>query len=187
MSTDSLVDLIEKFKGDFYQKQNKNIFFKKGQKMDCAKEISKLFSLEDMISKTIYIIPGTNKIIFVYPIFKLYATLENYEKIVQKVLDLYDEILLIHPTYEAHVLLDTFSISAAERYKEAIKLFCSKCMDSSPKYTDLLTSMYIYYTPSMIDSISILLKPFINSVVRDRIILYNKSESESLWKQLTQN
>jgi hypothetical protein len=186
MSTDSFIDLLEKCKGDFYQKQGKNTFFKKSQKMDCAKEINKNFSLEDMISNTIYIVPATNKIIFLYPVFKLYATSENYEKIMQKVLNLYDEVLNVFPTYEAHVLLDTFTISAAERYKEAIILFCNKCMDSSPKYTDLLTAMYIYYTPSMIDNISILLRPFINPLVRDRIILYNKSESEPLWKQLTQ-
>jgi len=83
-------------------------------------------------------------------------------------------------------MLDTFSISAAERYKQAIQLFCKKCMNSSTKYGDLMSTMYIYYTPSMMTSISALLKPFINPNIPERIIMYNKAESEPLWKQILQ-
>lgn len=186
MSNESLVDLMEKYKETFYEKQSKNMFFKKGQKMDCAKEISQQFSLEEMIARTIYRIPDTNKVIFEYPIFKLYATTDNYEQIVNRILVIYDEILLTYTHYEGHIMLDTFSISAAERYKQAIQLFCIKCMNSSTKYGDLMSSMYIYYTPSMMTSISALLKPFINPNIPERIIMYNKAESQPLWKELLQ-
>jgi hypothetical protein len=188
MSTETLLDSIEKMKEKYYQDNGgKNSFlFKKTQKLDCAKEISKNFDLTTLIKSTIYIIPNTNKIMFNYTIFKLYANSENYEVIIQNVLDNYDEVLKTFDNFEAHVLLEGFTISAAERYKEAIKLFCQRCMNSSTKYAKLTSAMHIYYTPSMIESISVLLRPFLDSNVSDRIVLHSKAEScELLDKLLT--
>ena len=184
MSTDSLVDLMEKYKDEYYQTQGKNSFFKKNQKMDCAKEISQSFQLNDMIQRTIYYIPNTNKIVYNYPVFKLYANPDNYENIIKTVLDIYDIILASYPTIETHIILDSFTISAAERYKSVIKLFCNKCMTSQTKYSERLSAMYIYYTPSMMESISTLLKPFIDPLVKDRITMYSKAESADLIKAL---
>ena len=181
MATESLLKSIDKFKEDYYEnKTHKSFLFKKSQKIDCAKKISENFDLSTMINSTIYIIPNTNKIIFNYTIFKLYANPENYEIIVQNVLNIYDEILKTFENFEAHVILEGFTISAAERYKEAIKLFCQKCMNSSTKYAKLTTAMHIYYTPSMIENISALLRPFIDSNVNERIILHSKTESSGL-------
>lgn len=180
MSTDSLVNLMEKYKEEYYQEKGKNSFFKKSQKMDCAKEMSKVFQLEEMIQQTIFIIPKTNKIVFNYTIFKLYANDDNYKTIVQKVIELYDEILVKNTKFEAHVILDTFTISAAERYKNAIKLFCEKCMNANTKYTEFMEKMVIYYTPSMIESISSLLRPFIDPSIHSRIVYYSKVESKEL-------
>ena len=67
MSTESLLDAIENYKVNYYQVQGKNsFFFKKTQKMECAKEISQKFDLESMINTTIYRITDTNKIVFNY-------------------------------------------------------------------------------------------------------------------------
>jgi len=44
--------------------------------------------------------------------------------------------------------------------------------------------MNIYYTPSMIESISTLLRPFIDKDVGERIILYSKAESPELIKKM---
>lgn len=185
MSTDSLVGLMEKYKDDYYQTQGKkSFFFKKTQKMDCAKELSHEFKLDDMIHNTVYQLPNTNKIIFNYSIFKLYANPENYDAIVQGVLNVYDKVLTEFSSFEGHIMLESFTISAAERYKSVIQLFCTKCMNSSTKYSQLTTAMHIYNTPSMIESISILLRPFIDSNVNDRIILHSKSESCELIRML---
>jgi len=175
---------MEKYKEDFYQSQGKNTFFKKSQKMDCAKQISETFPLAEMIQQTISIIPGTNKIIFNYQLFKLYANDGNYADIIQGVVKLYDIVLQTYSTFEAHIILDTFTISAAERYKLAIKIFCEKCMNSTTKYSQYLSCMYIYYTPSMIESISTLLSPFIDPLVKDRIVMYSKQESDNLLQAL---
>ena len=69
----NIMDQIEQFKKDFYQTNGKNTFFKKTQKQECANLISKTFDINEMIRKTVYVIPGTNQIFFDYTIFKLYA------------------------------------------------------------------------------------------------------------------
>jgi hypothetical protein len=185
MSTESLLDAIENYKVNYYQVQGKNsFFFKKTQKLDCAKEISQKFDLVSMINTTIYSIPDTNKIIFNYPVFKLYANPDNYEAIVQGVLNVYDLVLDKYKGFEAHVILDGFTISAAERYKDVIKLFCQKCMNSNNNYAESTQAMHIYYTPSMIESISTLFRPFIDPSINKRMVLHSKNESEELIKTL---
>jgi hypothetical protein len=183
-SSDCLLDKMEKFKSDFLENNGKNTFFKKSQKMDCAKKMCQTFNLEDMIKKTVYIIPGTNKIMFDYTIFKLYACPDNYNNVVDYILKLYDCLLLKYSSFEANVILDSFTISAAERYKGVIQTFCNKCMNSETKYSKLTERMNIYYTPSMMESISTLLKPFIDKDVGERIFLFSKLESPELVKKL---
>jgi len=184
MSTDSLVEMMEKYQQEYYQSQGKNMFFKKSQKQDCAKGVSQAFPLEEMINRTIFIIPQKNKLIFDYTVFKLYATSENYETIIQRVIEYYDVLLSQFPTFEVHIILDGFTISAAERYKSVIQLFCNKCMTSETRYTQYITGMYLYYTPSMMESISALLKPFIEPNVIQTIVMYSKAESPAVFKQL---
>jgi hypothetical protein len=183
-NTDDLLIQMEKFKNNFLHTEGKNNFFKKSQKLECAKKMSQTFNLQDMIQKTVFNIPDTNKIMFDYTIFKLYACPDNYNEIVDYIIKLYDSILVKYPTFEANVNLDTFTISAAERYKGVIKTFCSRCMNSETKYSQLTEKMNIFYTPSMIESISTLLKPFIDKDVGKRIILISKADSPELIKQL---
>jgi hypothetical protein len=184
MSLDSIVDLMEKYKNNYLKSNGKNSFFKKSQKMDCAKEISQSFSLEDMIHKTVFIIPNTNKVVFDYNVYKLYAHPDNFDNIINEVLSVYDTVLLEFSGFEVHILLDTFSISAAERYKDAIRSFCNKCMNANTAYSNLITKIYIYHTPSMIENISTLLRPFIDQSVYSKLIYYTKAESNELIKQL---
>jgi hypothetical protein len=75
------------------------------------------------------------------------------------------------------LILDSFTISAAERYGGIIKEFCSKCMALETKYSKLTQLMIIYYTPSMVESIATLLKPFIDANVEKRIVLISKADS----------
>jgi len=175
---------MEKYKEEYYQSQGKNSFFKKSQKQDCAKELSQKFPLADMIKQTIYIVPNTNKIVFNYPVFKLFATESNYNEIIDYILSCYKIILENYPDYEVHCILDTFSVSAAERYKDAIKLFCTKSMVGSINYAIYLKTMYIYYTPSMIESITMLLKPFIDQSILKKIVFHTKKESPELLQKV---
>jgi len=184
MSSDSLVDLMEQCKDQYLNTNGKNTFFKKSQKIDCAKEICQTFSLQDMIQKTVYNIPNTNKVIFDYNVYKLYAHTDNFETIVNSVISIYDDVLKNYTNLEVHVLLNSFSVSAAERYKGAIMLFSIKSTNSSIAYSDLIEKIYIYHTPSMMESISTLLKPFIDKRITNKVVYYSKADSDELIKKL---
>jgi len=184
MSCNSLVDEMENYKKKYLQENGKNSFFKKNQKLDCAKELSQSFSLESMIQRTIYNIPNTNRVIFDYTVYKLYAHPDNYNTIINGIIYIYDSVLLSYPTFEIHIILDTFSISAAERYKYAIQTFVNKCMTSNTMYSSLIDKICIYFTPSMIESISTLLRPFIDPSIHNRIVYYSKAESPERLKEI---
>jgi hypothetical protein len=184
MSTDSLIESMEKFQNDYYKDQGKNTFFKKGQKTDCAKSLCEKLNIDDMIAKTMYIIPNTNKIVFQYTLFKMYAHPDNYEKLVNYILHLYDVVLSTNTKIQVHVLLDSFTVSAAERYKDCISFFCKKCMNSSTRYSKLIEKMYIYNTPSMVENIALIIKPFIDPNVGQCVVLLSKADSPNMIKQL---
>ena len=178
------MELMEKYKEEYLKKNGKNTLFKKNQKIDCAKEMSQKFSLEDMIRRTIFNIPNTNRIVFDYNAYKLYAHPDNFDTIIEGVISVYDDLLTRYKTFEVHMLLNSFSISAAERYKSAINSFVNRCMNSNTEYSNLITNVFIYHTPSMMDSISTLLKPFIDQSINNKIIYYTKAESDERLKNL---
>jgi hypothetical protein len=182
--TNSIIDQMEDFKNNYYSTQGKNVLFKKSQKLDCAKMLSQTIDLTEAINQTIFQVPNTNKIVFNYNVFKMYANPNNYDQITSAVIQTYDKILKNNATFEAHVILESFTISAAERYKDGIRLFCNKCMGVSTKYANLLSTMYIYHAPAMFESISTLLRPFVDPVITNRIVLYSKQDSATLLPNL---
>ena len=97
---------------------------------------------------------------------------------------MYDTVLETYTTIEVHIILESFTVSAAERYKECIKMFCNKCMNSSTQYSKLIEKMCIYNTPSMIEHISLIIKPYIDPNLSQSIILYTKDESSERLKTL---
>ena len=62
MSSQNLVEQLEQYKNEYYNENTKNIVFKSNQKMDCAAKIAAQVSLEDLLSKTMFILPNTNKV-----------------------------------------------------------------------------------------------------------------------------
>jgi len=97
---------------------------------------------------------------------------------------LFEYMMTKHVSIEMNVILDTFTISAAERYQSVIQMFCNKCMTSKTRYSKCITQMNLYYTPAMIDSIRALLRPFIDNDVYEKIVMYSKSESPEILKKL---
>jgi len=178
MSSDKLLQDIENFKNTYYSENKKNVFFKKAQKMEIASQISDKFSLEELIQKTVFIIPGTNRVFVDYVVFKLYATPENYKTIVERVIMCFNAVIQDWGTFECHLNLDSFTISAAERYKLAIELFCKDCLKSETRYGRLLNKMYIYNSPGMVERFTSIFTHLIDPYVRDKFILYGKDDSD---------
>jgi hypothetical protein len=174
----SFLDQIAKLQDQYYSNHAKNTFFKTNQKMDCANVVSQNYSINDLLNKTAYHLPNTNRVFFDYTVFKTYANPSNYITIIEHVLSLFKYCIENYGSYEAHVYMKTFSISAAERYKDMIKCFWEECFKTKIEYSTKIVVMYIYHTPSMVDSISSLLLPFVEKTVHDRIVMISKKDSD---------
>jgi hypothetical protein len=174
---------IHDIKNAFYETSGKNLLFKKNQKFECADTISKSIGLDEMIKKTFYVLPNTNKVYADYSIFKLYATPDTFDYISTTLLDLLNTVSL-SGSYELHINLDSFTISAYERYKQFITIYCNKCLSYESSQSISMSKMVIYNTPVFIDSISRILRPVMHPDVPNRITYYKKSESPLLLLQL---
>lgn len=172
-----LLSQMQKFKDDYYSQNSKNVVFKKNQKLDCAKQINNKFDINTLLSRTIYII-DKNHVYFDYLIFKLYANEDNYEIIVDYILKVYDYCIETYGNYIIHMNIDTFTVSAAERYKNIIVLFNEKALKGKYDYTGLLKYNKIYFTPNVIDIILKIIKSLLTQEALTKVIYLSKNESQ---------
>jgi hypothetical protein len=180
-------DFMEKLNGlkdEYYATHSKNTFFKKSQKMDCAKYISDSIDLDTLIDNTIYVVPNTNTIYIDYTVFKLYATPENYDKIIDHIMNTFKYIINYYSTYEVYINLDSFTVSSAERYKDIIRSFCDKCLNDSTNFGELLSKFHILNTPSVMELIIKIFKPFVDPIVINKIQFHKKEESAEIIKTM---
>jgi hypothetical protein len=184
---ESLIHEISKIKNEFYSVSNKNVFFKSSQKQNCANIVTNRIGVEQMIDNTVYIISNTNKVYLDYTIFKLYATPNLFDIIIQKVISLFEKCIEKYGNFEVHINLNSFTISAYERYNQIISKFCLDCLNNNAKFTINVTNLFIYNTPNMIDILKNLIKPFIDNSIANKIIFFNKKESEKLISELLNN
>jgi len=174
--SNNILDELNKFKDTYYSENKKVGFFnKKEQKYDIAKEILTKFDINLLLQKTVFVIPNTNKLFVNYKIFKQFAHPDNYELFVKYVQNKIPNLIKKYRYFECHIDIDTFTISAAERYKGVIEVFCRDVFEIS--FTDYLNAIYIYNVPSTIDKISKMLFKLIDKETKDKIMLVGKDES----------
>jgi len=185
MSQRDMLTLLGKIKTDFYTAETKNTFFKNGQKAQCAEQITSQINIYDLLKYTVYIIPNTNHVYLDYPLFKQYANANNYEEVVNYVIAVLAQCIQIYGQYEMHVDLKGFTITAAERYKSGIQLFCSKCCgQTETQFATPLKNMYIYNTPSVIETITRLFAPFMDPIIPKKLVYISKTDSPRLLEEL---
>lgn len=175
---------IVKLKTNYCSINKQPILFKNVFKNNMAKIVCDEIGIDALLKKTIFNIPNTKIIYLDYTIFKQYCSLENYSVIVEFVVQTVNKCIRSFGNFEIHINLDTFSISSCHRYKDVIKLFCGRCTQNNSSFCDKLLNMYIYNTPAMMNQISILLKPFIDSTIVNKIIFINKENSKEVIKNL---
>jgi len=176
----SLLEKMNEIQNKFYNDNSKNSFFKKSQKMDCAKEICKMMDLNEMIAKTIYVIPDTNGIYMDYTIFKLYANPDNFDVIIQHIINTCRYLVTYYHSFEVFINLDSFTVSAAERYKGLIKKYCDSCLTENTDFATLMVKLNILNTPSVIEMIVKIIKPVIDKGVVEKVVFHKKNESKDL-------
>jgi len=171
---------LQQIQQEFYSATPKRIFFgKTAQKMECAHNIASRFSVDELVKATAFSVPHTNVLYFDYTLFKMYATPEHYEPVVAHLLREIQAVIDTHGQFELHVNLQTFSVSAAERYRDAIQLFGirgGECMG------DHLTKVCIYHTPNVIHTVARVLSGILSRVfredIRDKVTMMDKEMSQ---------
>lgn len=175
---------IVKLKTTYCSENKKPILFKNCFKNNMAKIVCDGIGLEALLKKTIFIIPNTKIIYLDYTVFKQFCSPENYSTLVECMVQAIHKCIQSFGNFEIHINLDTFSVSSCHRYKDVIALFCVRCVTNRSSFCDGLINMYIYNTPAMMNQISILLKPFTDSSVANKILFIKKENSEEMIKKL---
>jgi hypothetical protein len=170
-------DKINNIKDNFKSSTATLSIFKNTNKLNCAKMVSDNMNIQELIKHTIFIIPNTNKIYMDYALFKTYAHDQIYDILIQYVIHLFNICIESHNSFELHIDLNTFSISAAQRYKPAIQKFCNECLSNGTDMMLHLSIFRIYNTPSMIDSISSIFRPFISDQIKNNVEFINRKDS----------
>jgi hypothetical protein len=181
MSNQSLVEQLQQYKNEYYTENAKNTIFKTKQKMDCAAKITSQISMDDLLSKTMYMISNTNKVFIDYTMFKLYAHPGIYEHIINHIQNLFNICISNYGCFEAHVDLKSFTVSGAHRYKDIIDVFYNTALKNGTMYYTKLDVMYVYNTPNTITDIA---KLFLNPDIIPRVKTFTKEESEYKIKML---
>jgi hypothetical protein len=175
---------IMKVQSDFYSFQNKHVFFRKSQKQDCANYVVTQIPLDTLLKRTIMGISETNVIYMDYTVFKTYATSDNYVQIARCLLKYIQTTIETYGSFDLHMNLQSFSMSAAERYMEAIQLFCEECHKKDENYLDRMGNMYIYNTPNMVGMITTIIRKFTNDSIKEKLVCYSKEESAVKLREL---
>jgi len=180
-SNSNLLQQLENYKKNYYSENSKNIFLKKKQKIECAQVVSSQFNIEELLSKTVYIIPNTKKVYIDYTIFKQYAHPSIYKNIIEYTQYILDESINRFNTIEVHVNLKSFTISAAERYRQIIQDFYEATLSKTSAYYLKTDKIYVYYTPSAIGEIA---KMILHPDIIPKVHTYSKDISDSKMNDL---
>ena len=187
---DDMTTALELAHNSFYTTHSKNKLMNKNkQKFECAASISKQFDIKQLLEKTFYAIPTTNNFFLDYPLFKLFVNPDNYLVVVHHCISVINFLISTYGSFEIHVNLNSFTVSAAERYLPLIRLFCEECLkDTSVSRTDKLSLLYTYYTPHVITNIVPLFVKMsdgdLRKRIREQMTHYNKEQSEGFLEAL---
>ena len=138
MQDNNIMETIHNLQNQYYNINNKNSFFKKKQKYECADLVTNQIGIDTMLTKCIFIFDNS-KIFIDYTIFKTFANPNNYHDLTLFLARTINDTIYKHKTFEIHINLDTLTISAVERYSAIITSFAEHGQNNN--YDKYLTKM----------------------------------------------
>lgn len=173
-----LLTRINNLRTEYSNENKKGLFSTKQYKFDCANTVLKTFNLDTLLSSMLMILPNSYHLFFDYTVFKTFATPELCNTIIQYAVSKIGDCYKKYGTYEMHVNLHSFSVSAFQRYKPMIEAYSNELNLNYPEFHENVKAMHVYNVPISIETISQLMSPFFTSSVKDRVILYDKESSK---------
>ena len=180
MESKKIQENIRDLQEEYYQTHSKNRFFKSKQKQDCASIISQQMDINTLFHHTLYIIPDQSAIYFDYTIFKSFVCPENFHVFLQYIDNVTTPWINQCETYELHLNMQGLTVSGFERFSGLIE----SLFQHLPPVSHKMKNIYIYYTPSVVDTIMRVMRPFIAHYL-DKIVFYSKKESEEKLSEFT--
>ena len=168
--SDDLINQMDKYKELFYQKNKKNTFFTKNQKLNCALSTSNQFSIDELLKISIFIEENTNKIHIKYPLLKNFLHPNNYEQVTNHMFNLTEQLIHSVNNYEIHADLKSFSITAAQRYHDLITYFLQKYF-SNDSDDNHITKAYLYNAPNIIQILQKMFFSLISQQSKEKIVI----------------
>jgi len=168
---------IRNLQEEYYQTHSKNRFFKAKQKQDCASMITQHIQIQTLFEHTLYINPSKSVIFFEYPVFKTFIHPENFDLFLEYIDNVTTPWINKCETYELHLNMKGLTISGFERFRGVF----DSLFQHLPPVSHKMKNIYIYYTPSVVDTIMRVMRPFVAHYL-DKIVFYSKSESEEKWQ-----
>lgn len=178
------IDIMTTIKGlqnKYYNIHNKNNFFKKSQKYECASLVTDHVGIDTLLNKCIFVFDN-NKIFIDYFIFKTFANPDNFFDISQFLARTINECIYKSKQFEIHINLNSLSISAVERYRLIISEFAEHGQNNN--YDKYLTKLELYNTPYFINATSNILSSFISPKIKNMVKFYTKFDSETILQSL---
>ena len=163
----SLEEKLFQFREKYYKENKKATLFKNSQKLACAEEITNTFSVNELLNRGVY--SEHNKIFVDYPLIKTFVNPTIYSNILQHVEYLTGVILSQYEYFEIHLNIQSFTMTAAQRYNELIKEFCNIYLNS--QYEEKLKHIYIMNPPNIISILQTMFHPFISESAKDKVII----------------
>jgi len=180
----NIVDEVNQYKDNYYESNKKNSFFKEKQKAELTNQITNNFDMQKLMDATTMIIPNTNKVYINYEIFKLYANESNFQTIINDILAKFTSCVQQYKSFECHLNIAGFTTTAAQRYQNAVQLFCDTCLNNNTDHTTDMSTLFIYNTPLVFDTIRKMLNPFIHEEIKKKLVTISKKDSEEKLQEL---
>ena len=180
----NILDAIRVNQDDFYLGSMNTILTKRLNKVKCTEYITSTIPLDVLISNTLYSIKNTNKIFVNYLLFKTFANVSNYQEIINKIIELIIITKNIYGSYEIHINLDSLSITALERYKNIFQLYYDTCCNIGLHYDDTMKMINIYNTPSIVNSLSLILIKFTDDSIKKKMNFFTRDQSKEILLEL---
>jgi hypothetical protein len=173
METADILNKIESARNEYYSENQKNTFFKKQQKFDCAETIVNNIDL-NMILPVMFKVE-TNNIIFNYSVFKAIASPNIYMTLAQYLFQITDSIIQSYGTYSLRVDLAGLTMSAIERYKSFLVLVSGEGQRNGKGFLKHLELIHVHNPPTFVEYLCGIVIPIVDPAIKDRFVIYMKN------------
>jgi len=173
MESNDILNKIESARNEYYSENQKNMFFKKQQKFECAESIVNNIDLNTILSVMFKV--EENNIIFNYGVFKAVASPNIYMTIAHYLFQITDSVIQSHGTYNLRVDLAGLTMSAIERYKSFVALVSAEGLRIGKGFLKHLELVHVHNPPTFVEYLCGIVIPIVDNSIKDRFVIYMKN------------